>query len=298
MARTTRKSASPHQLLLASALCAFAAAWVLGASSAGAQVPSGLTPYPACTMKPTAQDSEAAHSAYLLGKRFFDESDYGSASHNFIDAFKLDCTKPELLLNIARANELLGNRAESVHALETYLQRSQSLSPDEKAQYQRRIDNLKAAIAAQATPTPVATVVPPPVAVAPPAAPIAPPPPASPERSHTVPPWIVVGAGGAAVIAGGVVYLIGAGDVSDAKNVCGSSPCPNTPAGNAAASKGNTGNTLEKAGAVTFYAGLGAAAAGIIWHFVEPTRPAKPDKAAILPVIGPGFAGASLAGSF
>ena len=163
--------ASPQTLLLTSVLAAvIAAPCFVGVRNAYAQSSAQgapLTPYPACTNKPTSQDSEAAHSAYLLGKRFFEESDYGSASHNFIDAFKLDCTKPELLLNIARANELLGNRAEAVHALETYLQRSQSMSADEKLQLQRRIDNLKAAIAAQTAASQPRTVVVTPAPVAP-----------------------------------------------------------------------------------------------------------------------------------
>jgi hypothetical protein len=307
-------TASPTPLLLASFAAVVALPWFVGVSDALAQTPApALTPYPTCTIKPTAQDSEAAHSAYLLGKRFFDESDYGSASHNFIDAYKLDCTKPELLLNIARANELLGNRAESVHALETYMQRSQSLTPDERSQYQRRIDNLKAAIAAQAAPTtPVVTATPvttaTPATVAPPAPSTlpAPPPPASPpsESQHGIAPWILVGVGGAAAIAGGVIYLVGAGDISDAKTVCnlpGPNTCPGTAAGQAAASKGSTGNSLETVGGVTFYTGLAAAAGGVIWHFLEPSGPAtKPDapKASLTPNVGPGYAGASVVGTF
>jgi len=314
-------SASPKTLLVVSSLAAFVAApCIIGVSDARAQAsgtpgsaPSGL---PACNSKPTPQDSEAAHSAYLLGKRFFDESDYGSASHNFSDAYKLDCTKPELLLNIARANELLGNRAEAVHALETYLQqRSQTLSPDEKAQYQRRIDNLKAAMGAQAVapaptapaaPTaPVATTPPPPApppSTTPPA-PVPPPAPAPEGHGHTVAPWVVAGVGGAAVLAGAAMYLVGAGDVSDAKSTCGTSGtnCPNTPAGAAAASKGNTGDTLEKAGAATFYVGIAAAAGGVLWHFLEPTGPAAPSdapRASFTPVFGPGYTGASVVGRF
>ena len=134
----------------------------------------------------------------MLGKRFFEEFDTNSsASHNFTDAYKLDCTKPELLLNVARANELLGNRAEAVHALETYMQRSTTLGPDEKTSLQRRIDNLKAAIAAQApaaappVTAPTAPVAPPPTAP-PPVATTAPPPPPPPPpaegQQHTVAP--------------------------------------------------------------------------------------------------------------
>lgn len=118
-----------------------------------AQTSPALTNFPACTVKPTASDSDAAHSAFLLGKRFFDEADYGSAIHNFVDAYKLDCTKTELLTIIARANELSGDRAEAVHALETYLLRVQNLAPEDRAQIQKRIDNLKSQLPAQTSST-------------------------------------------------------------------------------------------------------------------------------------------------
>src|SRR5208282_5002681 len=130
-----------------------------------AQTQPGLTNYAACTTKPSASDSDAAHSAFLLGKRFFDDADYGSAIHNFVDAYKLDCTKTDLLTIIARANELAGNRAEAVHALEVYLQRATTLPAEDKAQVQRRIDNLKAQIAAQ-QPAATATATAPPAASA------------------------------------------------------------------------------------------------------------------------------------
>ncbi len=269
-----------------------------------------LTPYPACTSKPTPQDSEAAHSAYNLGKRFFEESDYGSASHNFIDAFKLDCTKPELLLNIARANELLGNRPEAVHALETYLQRSPTMAPDDKLQLQRRIDNLKAAIAAQAAPPAPTVVAPPPTPTAAPTTPPPPPPIVPPpveERHHTLLPWIVTGVGAAAGIAGLVVYFVGKGDISSANTECGGSASSCTAKGaNAtdAQNKVNSGDSLETAGSVVGYAGLGIAAAGILWHFLEPTGPTSTatvtdaPKTSFVPVFGPGLAGASVVGRF
>jgi hypothetical protein len=297
-------SVSSKTYLLASFAAVVAAPCFLGVHDAHAQGPSGgpLTVYPACTIKPTPQDSEAAHSAFLLGKRFFEESDYGSASHNFIDAFKLDCTKPDLLLNIARANELLGNRPEAIHALETYLQRSPTLGPEERAQLQRRIDNLKAMLA-QSSPPPVATtVVTPPVVETPAAAPPppAPLPPPVEERHHTAVPWVVVGVGAAAAIAGGVLYGVGASDVSSAQNTCnkaGSNNCPNTPAGRSAQSQGQTGDTLETVGAVVFWSGIGIAAGGVLWHFLEPTGP-KESKTGFTPMVGPGFGGAAAYGTF
>jgi hypothetical protein len=293
----------PHKsLLLALSLTATVAfASFTEVRDAGAQPSAPLTPYPTCTTKPTAQDSEAARSAYLLGKRFFDESDYGSASHNFIDAYKLDCSKPELLLNVARANEAMGNRAEAIHALETYMQRSQTLSVDEKAQLQRRIDNLKAAMAAQAAPAPAVPAVlppsPPPAPVPTPATPAPAPPPASGSADtsahHTVAPWVVTGVGGAAVVAGGLMYLVGAVNVSSAENSCTSTHCSQ-----ATANQGTSADSLEKAGAAVFYSGLVVAAGGLLWHFLEPTSSSAPRKTSLSPEVGPGFAGASVVGTF
>ena len=123
-------------------------------------------------------------------------------------------------------------------------------------------------------------------------------PPPGPTGQHTLAPWIVTGIGGAAVIAGGIIYLVGASDVSSAKSNCPNGVCK---AGDtASANQGNTGDNLEKAGAVTFYVGLGAVAAGVLWHFLEPTSPASPQPAhaRFAPVVGPGFAGGSFVGSF
>src|SRR5262249_8868992 len=79
---------------------------------------TGASAYPKCTGTPTKEDSEAAHGAYKFGKRKFDEGDYTTALNYFKDAYRSDCTKNELLIIIARAYELSGNRGEAVTALE------------------------------------------------------------------------------------------------------------------------------------------------------------------------------------
>jgi hypothetical protein len=262
-----------------------------------AQSQSAVTNYPACTAKPSAQDSEAAHSAFLLGQRFFNEADYGSALHNFVDAYKIDCTKTELLLTIARANELGGNKAEAVHALETYLQRAQSVDPEAKNQIQKRIDNLKALIASQ-TPSATAPVpVPPPTETAPPpptATTAIPPPPPPQEGGHTAAPWIVTGIGGAALIAGVVILLVGHSNYENALKSCPMNVCPKM---SPEIADGNSALSLQHVGVGVLIGGGAVAAAGLIWHFVEPTGPTGSDKkASIEPVIGPGYAG--VAGRF
>src|ERR1700733_9638011 len=104
--------------------------------------------YAACTSKPSQADTEAAHGAYTAGKGSFDEADYTRAINYFKDAYRRDCTKNELLVIVARAYELQGNRREAVHALETYLER---VPTAQDAEVQRRhIANLKRELSEQA----------------------------------------------------------------------------------------------------------------------------------------------------
>jgi hypothetical protein len=291
-----------------------------------AQSGSGpLTNYPACTTVPPKQDSDQAHDAFKLGKRFFDEADYGSAIHNFVDAYKLDCTKTELLTIVARAFELNGNRPEAVHALQTYLERAQNVSPDDKAQIQRRIDNLKAQTPTQAgsamsaTPTATASAVPtgtgPAASITVPPPP--PPPPPGPEgRGHTAGPWIVAALGVLGAGAGAALAAIGRGKVTTAQNdgtnvgcnlTTNPPSCPSTLSKTQIAQVNNVdnpelhnGDTLLTAGWVLVGVGGAALVGGLAWHFLEPTGPAQPSdtRARLTPTVGPGYAGLSLGGKF
>ena len=270
----------------------------------------GPNPYPACTAKPSQADTEAAHGAYMAGKGSFDEADYTTAINYFKDAYRRDCTKNELLIIIARAFELQGNRREAVHALETYLER---VPTAQDAEVQRRhIANLKrelteqpaasasasasASVSASASAPPVSSVSAPPAESAPAtssAAPTAPP-----GQGHSVAPWVVVAVGGAAAIAGGILYGVGAGQVSSAESVCGSShQCP---AGSSAIGQGNSGRSNETAGVVFGSIGLPILGLGLLWHFVEHTgtEPSRTGRAVVSPQVGPGYAGVGLGGQF
>jgi hypothetical protein len=273
---------------------------------------SAVSTYAACTTKPSQGDTDAAHGAYVAGKGSFDEADYTTAINYFKDAYRRDCTKSELLEIIARAYELKGDRREAVHALETYVERAPTAA-DVDVQ-KRHIANLKREIAEQAAasssasasasasaaPSASASASAAPSATAS-AAPTTEPPPASPQGGHTLPPWIVVGVGGAALITGGVLYLVGSGNVSSAENNC---PAPSHTGPNCTASdasSGNSGRTLESVGVVAGSVGLAAVAGGLIWHFIEPTSSAtatQTGKPLVLPQVGPGYAGVGVGGRF
>jgi hypothetical protein len=110
-----------------------------------------------------------------------------------------------------------------------------------------------------------------------------------------VAPWIVTAVGGAAFVAGGAVWIVGHGKYTTAQKECPGNVCPTgTPA--SVEADGNTGHSMMTIGGGLFIGGIAVAAAGLIWHFAEPTGPSGEKKAGVEPVLGPGYAG--IAGRF
>jgi len=269
-------------------------------SSAGALAGDSKTPFPSCTTAPTEADRRAAQGAFAAGQGSFNEADYATAITYWRDAYRRDCTAHALLLNLARAYELKSDRNEAVNALETYLQRK----PDdpEADQILRRIDNLKAQIAASAPPPAAATPVP---AAATSGATSTPPPPPPDSgdkgRSRSAVPLVVAGAGGVLAVVGVVVLAGGISKENDAEEACPQRVGCADPI----AEKGNEGRTQQRTGGIVLGIGVAAAAGGLVWYFVSAPsgggrtsdkRAAR--EASVAPVMGPGFAGLSLAGRF
>jgi hypothetical protein len=268
---------------------------IISFSSAGALAADTKTPYPPCTTAPTEADRKAAKGAFDAGQGSFNEADYATAITYWRDAYRRDCTAHALLLNLARAYELKGDRSEAVNSLETYLQRKPDV-PDGD-QIRRRIDNLKSQMAA-AAPPPTAAPVAQPVPTAPP--PVAPPPPVESSGGRSITPLFVAGGGALVAIIGAGVYAGGSKKVSDFEAKCPDRKCPaNQPdlitEGNDARAQQNLGGALI---------GIGAAgiAGGLIWYFASSPKSsaqnAPASRANVTPVVTPGFAGLSLAGRF
>ena len=276
------------------------------AQSAGAP----LTEYPACPDPPpklTPAQENAAHAAFTLGNDAFQVSDYPRAIDLFKDAYKRDCSKQILLDYIARAYEAKGERAEAINALETYVKRNPKA--DDVDQVKKRIENLKAALAAQtAAPTATVTGTAPtgtststaPTATGTSTAPT--PPPAG---GHTLAPWIVTGGGGLLTVVGVVLLVVGQGKVSASKAGCTNGdptkcplPTPNLTAdGKDRQALNSSGTLLSNVGLVTGIVGVAAVGGGLLWHFLEPTD-AKPAATKLTPQLAPGYAGISLYGAF
>jgi tetratricopeptide (TPR) repeat protein len=272
-----------------------------------AQSGTTLTQYPACPDPPpklSKAEFDAAHAAYNVGMEAYAASDYQKALDNFKEAFRRDCSKVALLDFIARAYEGKGDRAEAIHALETYLQRNPK-APDAET-FQTRIQNLRtlmqqqqptvtastatATATATATPTVTVTVVPSTTATAPPVGEV---------QTHSAGPWIVVVVGAAAAIVGGVLIGVGQSEYTDAHNsfqtMCptGSPSAMMNPmcyTNGTLASKENSAVLVRGTGIAAASVGVAAIILGVVWHFAEPTGPKK---VSLVPLFGPGFAGAS-----
>jgi hypothetical protein len=267
-----------------------------------AQQPAASYPAPCDASKVSKGDVDRAHTVFLSGKQYLDESNYDKAIGYFNDAYSIDCSVHAILPIIATAYERKGDKAEAVRALEEYLRRVPS-SPD-RERIERRIKNLNDQLA-QERPATVAASASSSAAAAPPApsssvepsataAPTAAPLPASNDAAAKASPgpgpWILTGVGGAAAITGVILYVVGAGDISSAESACngGRIGCPG-----AVADKGNTGRSLETVGAVVGVAGVVTLGAGLVWLFTAKSAPAS-GGAFVSPVVAPGYAGITL----
>src|SRR5580658_8420739 len=143
-----------HSLLSVVSLVTIVAVPVLAQSS------STTYPPPCDASKVSKSDSDRAHTVYLSGKQYLDESNYDKAISYFNDAYSIDCSVHGILPIIATAFERRGDRAEAVRALEEYVHRAPNAGDREVIE--RRIRNLKDQIARDAPPPPTAASAPPP----------------------------------------------------------------------------------------------------------------------------------------
>jgi hypothetical protein len=261
-------------------------------------------PYPQCSKMPTNDESEQAHQKYIAGKALYDDGNYESAIVRFRDAYNRDCTKHELLVILSRAYELNKDLPEAIRALETYLARVKD-APD-RATYEQRVLNMKKELAKQqaaASATPTTSTSTPPNGTSTP-------PPKGEVREHSTLPWLVVTLGGAALLTG-VILVVAAPPIppncNASSGVCSktsSKPPPALPDESPDQlqkdqDKAGQHVTLTTTGIVLIIAGIGVAAGGVAWHFLEPTGPTTgKKKPQLTPNIGPGYGGLTLGGSF
>lgn len=257
-----------------------------------------VTPYPPCERTPTKGDSAAAEGAFQAGNAAYGEADYDRAINYWEDAYRRDCTAHPMLLNLARAYEINGQKRHAVNALRTYVARNPNSS--DEGQIKRRIEKLDEQIqaeAAAAAPPPTAPTQP--AGAPPPMAPVGAPPPPGPEPAPSsgkrpIAPLILVGAGGVAAIVGGIVFIGARSDLNDLETVCPGRICVGRPD---LTDQANSALSRQQIGAVVGGVGLAAVAGGLVWYFMSKPSGSAPTTA-LVPAVAPNFGGAHLVGSF
>ncbi len=263
-------------------------------------------PYPECARTASDSDVTAAKAAFQAGNVSFNEADYPRAILYWEDAYRRDCHKNQMLLNLARAYELNGQKKAAVNSLQTFVDREPN-APD-KPQISRRIEVLQKQIddeAAAAAPQPAPTTETP---ANPQPAPTAPPPqqnnqpPADAEGKRPILPLVVAGVGGVMIIGGGILYFTAAKKVKDFEDQCGNDRvCPPSVT-QSEIDSANSARTRQNIGGAVAIIGVPVLAGGLIWYFMSPKEGGSAQQAAprtaVLPAVSPGFTGLSLAGAF
>jgi hypothetical protein len=264
---------------------------------ATARAEDAVKGYPPCDRTPTEGDVTAAKGAFQAGNGSFNEADYGRALDYWEDAYRRDCTAHPLLLNLARAYELNGQKRHAVTALRTFLERSPGSS--EEGQIKRRVEKLDEQIRAEdtAAQAPVAAPQPAMQPVMQPAP--APAPAESPSGGkRSIVPLIVAGGGAAVGVVGLVVDLTAQSDINAADKACpGRKACPAS-----VADQGNSARTRATVGTALMIVGGAAVVGGLVWYFVQkPEQTASVPRgfsASVSPVWTPAFSGLAVDGSF
>ncbi len=258
-----------------------------------------VKPYVECKGEPSESDVSAAKGAYQAGQVSFQESDYERSLLYWEDAFRRDCTAIKLLLNLARAYELSGDRPRAVNALQTYLDRNPD-APD-KDSVEKRISKLNEQIAKDGT---------------------APPPPVeskedtaatdSPAKEATAPdepkakkplwPLFLTGGGVVVALVGHALYQQGdllRSDEADARGCdLDTNECPSSADTEAVNEAGKAERTAGVPVAVTGH--LLAAAGGVLWYltWTKDPKATAHRKTVVHPVVAPGYGGLTLSGTF
>jgi hypothetical protein len=311
--------------------------WVLVASTAlsGAGIgpvlaqvtkEAGWPPPDGAACKPSKKDTEEAKTLFGLGKNAYETSNYTDAIKYYRDAYKRDCTAHLLLKNLGKAFEADAQYANAVDAYKLYRTRGKPTG-DELDQLDQKITNLSKKVESMGTggtattptttgtptttttttttetaPTTTATTTATGTSTAPP-----------PSGGPGIAPWIVVGIGGALFVGGGIIWLGSNSTVSkkqtefnnplnDGSVSCGRLPSVPPPGLKAQcdtiAKDGTDAKNSRTAGVVVTLIGVAAVGGGLAWYFLGSKDDKKSASTQVAPVVGPGYAGLGLSGSF
>jgi len=233
LAMTTR--AFPR--LQALAVLVLASAW---GASAVAQ-PSGAEPDTADAAAEESTDAEAgampgpmdvdeqeqtAKAHFAVGRSLYDSGRFREAAEEWQKALEIS-GKPELSYNIYVAYRDASDLPRAIEALERYLQ--SDVEPKLRINLQARLDAMRRTIEAQQAQQAQAAAAAEPTPPPPEPEPAAPPPAQAPLQvaaDDSVVPYVVMGVGGAMVVAGVVTGILASSKVDDIEAACPMDRCP------------------------------------------------------------------------
>lgn len=282
---------------------AIAFALCLSAAIESARAEEAPVTYPQCDRAPTEGEIAGAKGAFHAGQASFEEADYARAIEYWLDAYRRDCTAHALLINLARAYELNGDKAAALGALDTYLTRVPG-TPD-RARLEKRAEVLRRQIEAErATSAPAPAKPESAASSAPKAVTQEDPGPATAEPTTTqgrrpLLPLIVAGAGGALAIVGGVLYIPARMDLNDAEERCPNHQCVETGPNKTLSTQANNARTRVDVSTGVIIGGAVLLGGGLAWYFLSPpSSPKKTSRTQLLPVLAPTYAGLTYDGTF
>ncbi|HEU4405265.1 MAG TPA: hypothetical protein VFS43_08255 [Polyangiaceae bacterium] len=266
---------------------AAAAALALAALAAA---PAALADEPAGDA--AAKRAQAVTRLNAEGTALFKARDYRKALERFTEAYGLEA-EPDLLYNIARCHEALGEDAAAIETYGRYLEQP-GADAEGRARAEEKLRTLRQARAAAEAgggrPAGGGAGAPPGAARAPAG------------RSFSPWTWVALGVGGAAAAGGTVAFLSGAGDhreVTSARSYgkAGESSEPSTLTRARAQALIDSGDTKKLVGVALWGASGAALAASAALFLLE--RPAPRERAAFVAVApAPGGGAVSLFGRF
>jgi hypothetical protein len=225
--------------------------------------------FPPCMKAPTPADSEAAKNAHKAALEAYDRREFDRAARLWTEAYGFDCSRPRVFLNLGEAYEGSGDPHAALAMYELYTERSPGPAPPhlppKMHELRVRVKQLDDSE--------------PPLGFA---------------------PWIILGGGGAVLIAGGVLVGVGLSQASSAEEQCADpearTGCPQT-----AIDDGEAGELMSQVGQGLLYTGAGIVAIALILEFAvnqADTEPAPRRAAWVTPVIGSDVAGLVVSGTF
>ena len=169
-------------------------------------------------------DDERARSHFRAGSNLYDAGSFERAGQEFEQAYELS-GRPELLYNVYVAYRDAGMIREAKNALARYLEEAETV--EDRVNLEARLRSLEDQVAAldmaeeeaaareeEAEQRETGGIGSPPP----------PPPPA--DDGPGVGPWVVIGVGGAAIVAGAITGVLALGAVGDIEDECPDDVCP------------------------------------------------------------------------